>query len=129
MQQSNNSYEVIIAGAGPAGSSTAIHLARRGVNVLLLEQKRFPRDKLWGEFISPECLGHYRKLGVDQDLNSSRPASLSKTVFYSSSGRQLTVPTEWFTKSSPAWGLSRSEMDHKLLSKARSLGVTVLEEV
>jgi len=128
MQQSRNSYEVIIAGAGPAGSSTAIHLARHGVNVLLLEQKKFPRDKLCGEFISPECGDHFRKLGVEKEMNTSQPATLNATVFYSSTGRQITVPTEWFTNASPALGLSRSQMDHNLLSKARSLGVTVLEE-
>ena len=48
-------YDVIIAGAGPAGSSAAIRLAAGGLNVLLVEQKKFPRPKLCGEFISPEC--------------------------------------------------------------------------
>ena len=128
MQHSSNSYEVIIVGGGPAGSSCAIHLARRGVKVLLLEQKKFPRDKLCGEFLSPECRDHFRKLGVETEMNSSRPAHLTQTVFYSSSGRQISVPTEWLTSSAPAWGLSRAEMDHKLLLKARSAGVTVLEE-
>src|SRR5260370_21015989 len=57
-------YDVIIAGGGPAGSSAAIHLAMRGPRVLLAEQKRFPRAKLCGEFISPECLPHFERLGV-----------------------------------------------------------------
>jgi flavin-dependent dehydrogenase len=128
MEPSSDRYEVIIAGAGPAGSSAAIHLARRGVKVLLLEQKKFPRDKLCGEFISPECRDHFRKLGVEKEMNSSHPATLRETVFYSSSGRRVNVPTEWLTNATPAWGLSRAEMDHKLLVRARSLGVTVLEE-
>ena len=46
-----NDYDVIIAGAGPAGSSAAIHLATSGLKVLLVEQKKFPRAKLCGEFI------------------------------------------------------------------------------
>ena len=58
------SFDVIIAGAGPAGSSAAIHLARQGVRVLLIEQKKFPRAKLCGEFISPECQKHFENLGV-----------------------------------------------------------------
>ena len=48
-------FDVIIVGGGPAGSSAAIHSAARGARVLLAEQKRFPREKLCGEFISPEC--------------------------------------------------------------------------
>src|ERR687887_417265 len=57
-------FDVIIVGGGPAGASAAIHLAGRGARVLLAEQKRFPREKLCGEFISPECLEHFARLGV-----------------------------------------------------------------
>ncbi|HZE73539.1 MAG TPA: NAD(P)/FAD-dependent oxidoreductase [Pyrinomonadaceae bacterium] len=128
MAESSNTFEVIIAGAGPAGASTAIHLARRGTKVLLVEQKKFPREKLCGEFISPECRDHFRKLGVETEMDSSTPARLTETVFYSSKGHRISVPTEWLTASAPALGLSRAEMDHKLLQQARRLGVTVLEE-
>jgi len=81
MAESSNTFEVIIAGAGPAGASTAIHLARRGTKVLLVEQKKFPREKLCGEFISPECRDHFRKLGVETEMDSSTPARLTETVF------------------------------------------------
>jgi flavin-dependent dehydrogenase len=57
-------FDAIIVGGGPAGSSAAIHLAARGAHVLLAERERFPRAKLCGEFISPECLGHFERLGV-----------------------------------------------------------------
>jgi flavin-dependent dehydrogenase len=63
-----DAYDVIIAGAGPAGSSAAIHLGARGVRVLLVEQKKFPRAKLCGEFISPECQDHFEKLGVARSI-------------------------------------------------------------
>ncbi len=52
----DNVYDVVIVGGGPAGASTAIHLAAHGARVLLAEQKKFPRPKLCGEFISPECV-------------------------------------------------------------------------
>jgi menaquinone-9 beta-reductase len=122
-----NKYEVIIAGAGPAGTSAAIRLARNGVKVLLVEQKKFPREKLCGEFISPECQDHFRELRVDNEIALSNPAHVTQTVFYASSGRHVRVPSEWFGSRASALGLSRAEMDQRLMSKAKELGVTVLE--
>ncbi|HEX5889449.1 MAG TPA: FAD-dependent oxidoreductase, partial [Pyrinomonadaceae bacterium] len=110
-------YDVIIAGAGPAGSSAAIHLATRGLKVLLVEQKKFPRPKLCGEFISPECEDHFEKLGVARSIICSDPAPISETVFYSSRGHQVTVPSNWFG-GRMALGLSRAVMDEVLLRRA-----------
>ena len=91
----NNSfdYDVIIAGGGPAGSSAAIHLATLGARVLLAEQKKFPRAKLCGEFISPECALHFERLGVADQILSARPARLTETVFYSRRGKSVGVPS------------------------------------
>src|SRR5207249_9262699 len=82
-------FDVIIAGGGPAGASAAIHLASRGARVLLAEQKKFPREKLCGEFISPECLIHFKELGVDDQMLKAQPSSLRETVFYSKNGRSV----------------------------------------
>jgi flavin-dependent dehydrogenase len=120
-------FDVAIAGAGPAGSSAAIRLALNGARVLLLEEKKFPRAKLCGEFISPECIDHFQQLGVMQEMLSAGARSLHETVFYSARGHQVAVPSEWFTSGATALGLSRSEMDQRLLERARALGVTVLE--
>lgn len=128
MSNSGNNYEVIIAGGGPAGTSAAIHLASCGIKALLVEQKKFPRAKLCGEFISPECWFHFRKLGVEAEMLSSDPASITETVFYSSTGRRIKVPSDWFAGENAALGLSRAEMDYRLLERAKSLGVVVLEE-
>ncbi|HJT67478.1 MAG TPA: NAD(P)/FAD-dependent oxidoreductase [Pyrinomonadaceae bacterium] len=121
-----NDYNVIIAGAGPAGSSAAIHLATHGLKVLLVEQKKFPRAKLCGEFISPECQGHFQKLGVAREIVCSDPASISETVFYSSRGHHVSVPSSWFGERM-ALGLSRAVMDEVLLRRAAAVGVEVIE--
>src|SRR5437660_2421639 len=121
-------YDVIIAGGGPAGSSAAIHLALRGARVLIAEQKRFPRAKLCGEFISPECLPHFERLGVSEQINAVRGAALRETVFYARSGKSVSVPSLWFGAGDVAVGMSRAEMDQRLLQRARDAGVTVLEE-
>ncbi len=124
----NSEYDVAIVGAGPAGSSAAIRLAQSGLKVLLVEQKKFPRAKLCGEFISPECLAHFAELNVLNEMSLAGGVSLDRTIFYARNARALTVPSEWFSANSHALGLSRSEMDNQLLLKARGAGANVLEE-
>jgi flavin-dependent dehydrogenase len=121
-------FDVTIIGGGPSGASAAIHLAAAGARVLLVEQKRFPREKLCGEFISPECLEHFGRLGVLGALEGAGGAGVSETVFYAPSGRGLSVPSKWFGKGEVALGLSRAEMDARLLARAREVGVEILEE-
>ena len=119
-------FDVIIAGAGPAGSSAAIHLARSGLRVLLVEQKKFPRAKLCGEFISPECQRHFQNLGVAESMISAGPSAITETVFYSTRGHHVMIPSSWFG-GPPALGLSRAAMDNVLLRRAQACGVKVLE--
>jgi geranylgeranyl reductase family protein len=49
-------YDVIVVGAGPAGSSAAYHCAKKGLKTLLLERERIPRDKRCGGMVSSECI-------------------------------------------------------------------------
>lgn len=121
-------YDIAIVGAGPAGSSTAIRLAKAGFKVLLIEQKKFPRQKLCGEFISPECLTHFDELEVSPAMLSAGGVDIEKTVFYSRGGRSIEIDSEWFGMGKPALGLSRAEMDLRLLERARASGVEVREE-
>ena len=121
-------YDVIIAGGGPAGSSAAIHLASRGARVLLVEQKKFPRPKLCGEFISPECARHFERLRVADAMAVAKPSELTATVFYSRRGNSVRVPSSWFESNTVALGLSRAEMDERLLRRAADAGADVWEE-
>jgi len=120
-------FDVIIAGGGPAGASAAIHLANRGARVLLLEQKKFPRAKLCGEFISPECTPHFERLGVAERMFAADPVRLTETVFYSRQGKRVSVPSSWFGAEGVALGLSRAEMDERLLRRASEAGAVVME--
>jgi flavin-dependent dehydrogenase len=130
MSKASDIYDVVIAGGGPAGTSTAIHLALAGARVFLAEQKKFPRAKLCGEFISPECLEYFELLGVAPSMMQAGGAELTETVFYSRSGKCVNVPSAWFGKEHArgALGLSRAEMDARLLARAREVGVEVQEE-
>src|ERR1044072_1440044 len=122
----DHTFDVIIAGAGPAGARAAIHLGRHDLRVLLVEQKKFPRAKLCGEFISPECQKHVAALGIAELIASSAPSALTETVFYSTRGHHVSVPSSWFGGPA-ALGLSRAFMDDVLLRRAQAFGVTVLE--
>jgi menaquinone-9 beta-reductase len=126
MASLSDNFDVIIAGAGPAGSSAAIHLARNGLCVLLVEQKKFPRAKLCGEFISPECQRHFQNLGVTEPMISAGPSAITETVFYSTRGHHVTIPSSWFGGPA-ALGLSRAVMDNVLLRRAQECGVKVVE--
>jgi flavin-dependent dehydrogenase len=122
-------YDALIVGGGPAGTSAAIHLAQGGARVLLAEQKRFPRAKLCGEFISPECLDHFARLGVEEQMMRAGGAEIEETIFYSRSGSGVSVPSLWFGSGRRvALGLSRAEMDARLLGRASAAGVEVREE-
>lgn len=59
------SADVIVVGAGPGGSTTAAHLAARGLDVVLLEKSSFPRSKVCGDGLTPRAVKQLIKLGVD----------------------------------------------------------------
>ena len=56
--------QVIVVGAGPAGSATAYHLARAGVATLLIDKSAFPRDKVCGDCLSPRAQHYLARLGL-----------------------------------------------------------------
>jgi flavin-dependent dehydrogenase len=62
--------DVLIVGAGPAGSTAALILARAGVRVRLLDRATFPRDKLCGDTVNPGTLAALRRLGVSEGIEA-----------------------------------------------------------
>ena len=125
----NSKSKILIVGAGPGGVSLAIRLAKRDFEVVLVEREKFPRHKLCGEFVSPECLEHFRELEVLDEMFAIGGDRVSQTVFYAPSGKNVSVPSEWFGNlQEGALSISRAEMDFRLLEKAKQSGVRVLEE-
>jgi menaquinone-9 beta-reductase len=57
-------FDVIVVGAGPAGSATAWHLARAGVATLLVDKSAFPRDKVCGDCLSPRAQHYLGRMGL-----------------------------------------------------------------
>ncbi|MBI5227790.1 NAD(P)/FAD-dependent oxidoreductase [Candidatus Micrarchaeota archaeon] len=60
----DDTFDVIVSGAGPAGSTCAIYLARSGLNVLVLEKEKFPRDKVCADNKTWKCLDIIKELGL-----------------------------------------------------------------
>jgi len=71
-------WDAVVAGAGPAGSVTALLLARSGARVLLLDRARFPRDKPCSEYLTPETTRVLERLGggILEQVEGSAPAKL-----------------------------------------------------
>lgn len=114
--------EVLIVGAGPAGASLAIRLAKRGCRVALVDRARFPRPKLCGEFLSPDVGDQIVALGLAEELRRLRAAPIDRVSLIIPGGPMLTRPLP-----APGLGLSRDRLDHALVEAARSRGVEVHE--
>lgn len=64
-EHSPEAADVIVVGAGPAGSTTAYYLAQAGMKVFLLEKATFPRDKICGDGLTPRAVRQLIAMGVD----------------------------------------------------------------
>jgi len=123
--------EVVIVGAGPAGSATAIHLARAGQRVTLVDRAHFPRDKPCSEYLSPETVRHLAQLGVLDALESSHGGTrLEGSCVRAAHGASLTgrfADAGGTPYRSTGLAMSRRMLDATLLQAARDAGVTVHE--
>ena len=117
---SGQSYDVAIAGGGPAGCSAAIRLAQRGANVVLCEARAYPHDKVCGEFLSPECRLLLTWLGLDDLLAGLGAVRIDTASLASPDGVTWETPFP-----APGWGLSRRVLDAALAERARAAGVEV----
>ncbi|MEO6437325.1 MAG: FAD-dependent oxidoreductase [Tepidisphaeraceae bacterium] len=114
--------DVTIIGAGPAGSIAAIMLARGGWDVTLIEQHRFPRDKVCGECVSAMGIDVLERLHLASAIRELSPAMLNSNALVAPSGAQTVIPLPL-----PMWGVSRSAMDATLLIEARRAGAHILQ--
>lgn len=83
-------HDVIVVGAGPAGSAAAYYLAKQGIDVLLLDKADFPRDKTCGDGLTPRALAILQDIGLlDELLRVGRRAN--GIDLFAPSGRRTTV--------------------------------------
>lgn len=95
--------EVIVVGAGPAGSTTAMALARKGHDVLLLDRKSFPRDKVCGDAVPAGAIEKLYTLGMREKIREANFYEIDKMRLVSPKGytmdAKLQDNTRWNAKS------------------------------
>lgn len=123
-----NAFDAIIIGAGPAGSSGAILLARAGWNVALVEKQAFPRRKVCGECIAATNLSLLEKLGIGIAFQALAGPPLKQVALFTGD-HDIRAALPALKDSSRPWGraLGREHLDGLLLQQASRMGVTVLQ--
>jgi menaquinone-9 beta-reductase len=114
-------WDIAVIGGGIAGSTAAGLLAQHGLRVILLEKGDYPRQKVCGEFLSPEGVDVLQRLGVWPQLNRHTPPrihSLTLTAETRETRQRLPLP---------GWGVSRWVLDHALWEHVGRLGVATRE--
>ncbi len=117
-------YDLVVAGGGPAGSAAAITAARAGARVLLLEKGRFPRHKVCGEFVSAESLGLLSCL-----LDSQHSPLLREAVLVPQARMFVDGQVLHSAITPPAASIARIDLDAALWSSAEKSGVEAKQQV
>ncbi|NKB92210.1 MAG: geranylgeranyl reductase family protein [Candidatus Nanopelagicales bacterium] len=116
--------DVLVVGAGPAGSAAAAWTARAGLNVTLVDAETFPRDKPCGDGLTPRAIAELDALGASQWITTrARNAGLRAAGF----GQTLYLP--WPGGSLPNYGSAapRLQLDDAIRKVALEAGVTAVE--
>lgn len=118
------STDVLVVGAGPAGSAAAAWAARAGHDVVLADSAVFPRDKTCGDGLTPRAVGELQRLGLGDWLAAR---TVNQGLRAHGFGRTLHLP--WPGGTLPAWGsaVARTELDDHLRTTAVKSGATALD--
>ena len=124
--KAKSDVDVIIIGAGVAGSSAAILLAQAGWSVALIEKRPFPRRKVCGECIAASNLSLLDALGIGEPFGLLAGAPLRRVALFAGDDRFVTALPRFDDPAHPwARALGREHLDTLLLQRAGTLGVEI----
>jgi len=123
------SYDILIAGGGPAGSTAGLILARAGFSVCILEKDRHPRFHI-GESILPRNMRLIQELGLEPSLRRlpHQPKFGAEFGMGSDHSTRLFGFSDGLLPGSPVFNIERAHFDKMLLDEARAAGAEVYEE-
>jgi flavin-dependent dehydrogenase len=126
----NLSYDCIVIGGGPAGSTAATLLADAGRKTLVVERTRFPRFHI-GESLMPETYWVFKRLGMLEKLKASNFVRKHSVQFVTASGKES--QPFYFEDMNPhecsvTWQVLRSEFDRMMLDNAAEHGAEVWQD-
>src|SRR5260370_28350919 len=124
--------DILIIGAGPAGSTASALMAERGHRFLVLEREKFPRYHI-GESLLPFTYQPLQRLGLIDKMRQSAFVKKYSVQFVSPNGK-ASQPFYFFDRYdrdtvAQTWQVLRSEFDLMLMENARAKGAEVKEEV
>jgi flavin-dependent dehydrogenase len=130
--KTNNHFDVIVIGGGPAGSAASAVLAEHGHRVLVLEREKFPRYHI-GESLIPFTYQPLERLGLIPLMKASAFQKKYSVIFISQNGK-ASQPFYFFNRYdrnsvAQTWQVLRSEFDQILLNNTRAKGTHVIEEI
>lgn len=116
--------DVLVVGAGPAGSAAAAWAARAGRDVVLADSATFPRDKTCGDGLTPRAIAELDRLGIGEWV---RGRAENRGLRLSGFGQELQL--EWPGGSLPSVGsaVPRTELDDRIRSTAIKSGATMIQ--
>jgi len=120
--------DVIVVGAGPSGATTAFYLAQSGLDVLVLEKSRFPREKVCGDGLTPRAVKTLVNMGISVGEQDGWVRNKGLRVI--GAGKRLELP--WPELASyPGYGLVRTrlDLDETLARRAQQAGARLFEGV
>ncbi|WP_395696007.1 geranylgeranyl reductase family protein [Nocardioides sp.] len=116
--------DLLVVGAGPAGSAAAAWAARAGLDVVIADSATFPRDKTCGDGLTPRAIGELQRLGLEDWL---RAHTVNQGLRAHGFGQALLLP--WPGGSLPDWGsaVARTELDDHLRTTAIKAGAVAVD--
>ena len=127
MDMNSNTYDVIVMGGGPAGSSVASILAREGRKVALFEKEQFPRHHI-GESLMTDTFWTFQRMGLLEKLKQSPFVRKYSVQFANPAGKE-SRPFYFFEanhhESAVTWQVTRAVFDQMLIEHAAEQGATV----
>jgi geranylgeranyl reductase family protein len=120
--------DVIVVGAGPAGATTAFYLAQSGLDVLLLEKSRFPREKVCGDGLTPRAVKSLVGMGISVSEQDGWVRNKGLRVIGAGQRLELAWPE---LSSYPGFGVvrTRHDLDEALARRAEQAGARLIEGV